>query len=234
VKLAAGLRAVRIAREKTIWYREWHLQVRTGLVWSKGPSPGTQTAFETALVRLGEESGKLEECVRLLSEYFAAEDRMMRKLLARAAYPMFLVLFSVVFGPLPLVFQGRTGAYLVLAGGALALVALFGGAALMAVLRWYLDQPKYVLGRLLRSLTFAIEAGLPLGKAAQLAADATGDSAVIAHVRSQSRQGGSRPLTATFAGCPHVTAPALAAMEVAEQTGDYDNSLRRLAELTEG
>jgi type II secretory pathway component PulF len=222
-----------MGREKAAHYRMWHLRVHTGLAWSEERAPGTPVAFETALVELGGESGKLEDCLRLLADYFAAEDRMIQRLLARMSYPMLVLLVGCVIGPLQLAVMGHVTAYFVLAGSGLALLALGGGSLLMGALQWYLNQPKYVLGRLLRALTFAIEAGLALGRAAQLAADATGNAAVIAHVRARTRQAGIQPLAQTFAGCPHVPPHALAALEVAEATGDYTNTLRRMAELTE-
>ncbi len=51
------------------------------------------------------------------------------------------------------------------------------------------------------------------------------------------RQGPARiarqPLAETFRGCPVVTVEALAAMQVADASGDYANTLRRLADLVE-
>ncbi len=88
--------------------------------------------FEAALLELGEESGRLEECLRLLGDYFAAEHRMITWLKKKLTYPMFNALAAAVLGPLPLVFTGHTGAYLVSAGGALALCAAAGGGLLLA------------------------------------------------------------------------------------------------------
>jgi type II secretory pathway component PulF len=226
---------VRSGRDKAIYYRMWHLRQRAGLAWPDDPSPHATLPFETALVALGKESGKLEECVALLAAYFSEEDRVVLKVLKKAAYPMFLALAGALIGPLPLLAAGRWGAFLVVALGGLAAWALAGGSLLLGTVRWFLEQPRYVLDRLLRALTFAVEAGLSLGRAAALAAQASGDASVIAHVRRAGPAAtAGQPLATTFAGCPHVPFAAIAAMEVADASGDYSGSLKKLADLYQG
>jgi len=230
----AALRAVRRGRDKAAYYRTWHLQLRAGLPYPENPSPGAAVPFETALVALGKESGKLEECLHLLSGYFTAEDRAVQRVLRQAAYPMFTALVATFIGPLPLVFLGHAGAYLLAVTGGLVLWASAGGSLLLGVVHRYLAQAKYVRGRLLRALTAAIEAGLPLGRAATLAAEASGSADIVAHVRrAGARAAATQPLARTFAGCPMVTREMLAAMEVADASGDYAGTLQRLAMLVE-
>ena len=231
----AALRAARSGRDRAAYYREVNLKIRAGVSGPVAPWPGGPVPFEAALLKLGEESGHLEEITRLLSDYFAAEDRMVLKVINKAAYPMFVALAAAVIGPLPLIFRGHALAYLVIATAGTLLWAAAGGALLRGTVDRYLAQPKFVLGRLLRALTIAIEAGLPLGRAATLAADASGSPDIIAHVRGVgARAGASQPLAVTFRGCPFVPFTALAAMEVADASGDYGNTLRRLADLTGG
>jgi hypothetical protein len=43
----------------------------------------------------------------------------------------------------------------------------------------------------------------------------------------------SQPLSRTFTGCPFVDRPMVAAMEVADASGDYSGTLRRMADLYE-
>lgn len=209
----------------------WHLQLRAGMPYPSAPSPGAQVPFETALVTLGKASGKLEEILLLLAAYFAAEDRMVLKVMQKAAYPMFVSLAAAVIGPLPLLFTAGAGAYFVTALGGLSLWLLAGGSLLMGVLNQYLARPQFVLDRLLRALVIAVEAGLPLGRAATLAAEASGNDEVIAYVRRVGAKATNQPLAATFRGCPHVPHHALAAMEVADASGDYTGALRKLADL---
>jgi type II secretory pathway component PulF len=233
--LGAALRELRRGRDKSAHYRMWQLRQHAGLSHPEQPAPGRSVPFETALVKVGEESGKLEECLQLLAVYFAAEDRMVRTVVRKAAYPMFTLLAATFIAPLPLLFSAAGSlAYVTTVTAGLALWLLGGGSLLLGVVRWYLAQPKYVLGRLLRALTIAVETGLPLGRAAELAAAAAGNDAVLAHVRSQGAlAASSQPLSRTFAGCPFVPPEALASMEVAEATGNYGDTLARLADLYE-
>ena len=143
---AAAFRAVRSGQRKAAYYRMWHVRERAGLAWPEVPSPGAQVPFETALVALGKESGKLEECLRLLGDYFSAEDRLMLKVIKKAAYPMFVALAGAVIGPLPLIFRVSVTAYLVSAGSLVALWLVAGGSLLMGVMNRYLNQSKYVRG----------------------------------------------------------------------------------------
>jgi len=223
---------IRSGRDKAAFYRMWHLHQHTGVRRPDTAAPGPAVPFEQALVALGEETGKMDDVLRLLADYFEAEDRATQKALRHAAYPMFTALIAVFIAPLPLIFLGRTGAYFsaVTLGVLLWGVAAFGIATGNA--RWYLNRPKYVLGRLLRALTIAVEAGLGLERASQLAAEASGNDAVVAHVRRQtSRQRARQPLAETFRGCPYVPFTAIAAMEVADVSGDYGGTLKKLAEL---
>jgi type II secretory pathway component PulF len=231
---ASAFRAIRSGRDKAAYYRMWHVRQRAGLAYPDDPSPGPQVPFETAIVALGMESGKLEECLRLLGDYFTAEDRMVLKVIKQATYPMFLALAGAVIGPLPLAFKVGVGAYLVSAGALVALWLMAGGSLLMGTVNRYLNQSKYVRGRLLRALTIGIEAGLTVGRAATLAAEATGNAEVIGYVRrSGAKAVASQPLAQTFRGCPHVPAHAVAAMEVAERSGNYAGTLKKMAELEE-
>jgi len=232
---ARAWRSVRLGRDKSAYYRMWHVRQRAGLAYPDQPSPGAPQPFETALVALGKESGKLEECLRLLADYFAAEDRMVLKVLRLAAYPMMTALAATFIAPLPLAFAGSGGAYLITVMAGLALWATAGGTLLTTVMRRYLGQPRFVLARLLRALTFAVESGLPLARSAALAAAASGSAGIVAHVRGVSeRAAATQPLASTFAGCPYVPATAIAAMKVADASGDYSGALKKMAELYDG
>lgn len=231
--LRTALRHVRRGRDKSAFYRMAHLEVRTGLR-EPGPSPGAPVPFETALLALGRETGHLEEVTRLLADWFAAEDRAVLQVLKHAAYPMTTALAATFIAPLPLLFTGAgAAAYALTVAGGLALWGAAGGGLLAGVVAAYLQRPGFVLGRVLRALVIAVEAGLPLGRAAQLAADASGSGDVQSWVRRQGPRVTQQPLAATFRGCPHVDAAALAAMEVADASGDYAGTLGKLAELVE-
>jgi type II secretory pathway component PulF len=69
----------------------------------------------------------------------------------------------------------------------------------------------------------------------QLAVSATANEAIRAHVaRFPPEQVSGQPLSRTFTDCPFVDRPMVAAMEVADASGDYSGTLRKLADLYEG
>jgi type II secretory pathway component PulF len=197
--------------------------------------PALFAPFEAALLVLGEESGALEQCLRLLADYFAAEHRMMRWVKQKMSYPLTEMLAAAVIGPLPLLFNGHSALYLPAAAAGLAVCSLAGGSVLLAVARYYGRQPRFVRGRLARALTIAVEAGLPLGRAVELAVAATGDPAIAAHVAGiPAKTIATQPLARTFAGCPKVPREMVAVMEIAGVTGDYSGTLKKLATLYDG
>jgi type IV pilus assembly protein PilC len=196
--------------------------------------PELFTPFEAALLVLGEESGALEECLRLLSEYFAAEHRLVLWVKKKMTYPMFNVVAATFIAPFSLLFFGHTAEYLGIVVSGLGVELLAGGSLLLAAAKWFQQRPKFVRGRLLRALTIGIESGLPLGRAVDLAVSATANDAISAHVARFTReQLWGQPLSKTFAGCPAMPREMAAAMEVAEVTGDYSGTLRKMADLYE-
>lgn len=191
--------------------------------------------FESALLNLGEESGALEACLKLLADYFAAEHRMIIWVKKKLSYPMFQAVSATFIGPLPLIFLGHTDRYLMIVVGGLGALFIFGGTLLKAAARWYGNRGAYVRGRLARALTLGVEAGLPLGRVVELAVDASASPAIRAHVaRFPKKMVSSQPLAKTFAGCPGVPREMIATMEVADASGNYGETLKRLADLYDG
>jgi type II secretory pathway component PulF len=217
--------------------RQWLLQGtrrRQALAAITRARPELFTPFEAALLVLGEESGALEQCLKLLAEYFAAEHRLVLWVKKKLTYPMTQALAATFIAPFPLLFFGHTGAYLGVVGCGLAALLLAGGGLVLAAARWFQQRPRYVRGRLLRALTIGIESGLPLGRAVELAVDATANQEVRAHVaRFTPQQLSTQPLSKTFSGCPVLPRAVTAAMEVAEATGDYSGTLKKMADLYE-
>lgn len=214
--------------------RRWLLagtKRRVSLAQLVAQKPALFLPFEAALLKLGEESGALENCLRLLADYFAAEHRLIVWLKGKLSYPMFQALAASFIAPFPLLFFGHTAAYIAIAGGSVGTLLLAGGGILKAAAAWYGQRPKFVLARLLRALTTAIEAGLSVDRAVTLAVDAAGSPPLTAHVRAQGRAVATQPLSKTFDRCQVVPQQAVAAMKVAEATGDYSSTLQKLAEL---
>lgn len=187
--------------------------------------------FEAALLRLGEESGALEHCLRLLGDHYGAEHRMTLWVKQKLSYPMMNAFAACFIAPFPILFFGNATAYLLTALGGVTTLALAGGGILVGVARWYGSKPAFVLARLLRSLTTAVEAGLSIGKSVELAVEAAGSPALSAHVKAQGRGILDQPPAVTFAGAPGIPTEVIAAMRVAEATGDYGATLGRMAAL---
>lgn len=197
--------------------------------------PDRFAPFEAALLVLGEETGGLEECLGLLADHFAAEHRMMLRVKRRLTYPLVELLAASVIAPIPLAVAGHVGAYLLTAGGAVALCFAAGGSILAAAARRYARQPRFVRARLARALTIGIRAGLPLTQTVELAVAAADEPAIAAHIAAiPARTVATQPLAKTFAGCPLIPREMTAAMEVAEASGDYEGTLLKLALLYEG
>lgn len=196
--------------------------------------PALFEPFEAALLTLGEESGQLEPVLTALGEFFWRQYKMMLVVKKRLAYPMFVALFATFIGPLPLVFMGQSRAYVAIVVLGLLAWAALGGSVLAGRAQAYQREPAFVRARLARALATALEAGLPLGRAATLAVRAAGSPGLTAHVRRfDERALTSQPLSRTLEGAPGLTPEFHAALLVAERTGDFRTTLRKLAELYE-
>jgi len=191
--------------------------------------------FEAGLLQLGDEAGGLEQALTLLAEYFQAEHRMVLDIKKKMSYPLMNAVAAIFIAPFPLLFYGRVTAYVLTATGGLVLALAAGGGLLHAVARWFGNRPKYVLGRLLRALALGVEAGLPLDRVVTLGVAAAGDPALSAHVaRHSARARGSQSLAATFRGASLLPPAVFAAFEVADASGNYSGTLRKLADLYDG
>jgi len=188
--------------------------------------------MERALLVAGEETGGLEQALNTLASHYNAEQRMLLKVWAKLTYPLVTSFVACLIAPLPLLVQGKTGVYLLSAVTTMTLWYLFGGAVIVALAARYANRREFVLARLARGMASAVEAGLTLDRAAVLAADSSGHPQVIAHVRRlPARTIATQPLSVTFVSCPLVPPEMIAAMKVAELSGDFTGSLRKLAEL---
>lgn len=190
--------------------------------------------FEAALLRLGDESGTLEQVLGALAAFFERQHRMMLAVKKQLAYPLFVSLAAVVLAPLPLVFKGQATAYFATAGLGVAAWMLLGGSVIAARAQRYQRRPMFVRARFARALMMTLEAGLPLARSVRLAADASGDPALAAHVaRFGESTLGTQSLQETLKRAPTMTPDLLATLSVAERTGDFRTTLGRMAELYE-
>ena len=80
-----------------------------------------------------------------------------------------------------------------------------------------------------------VEAGLPLAKVTEFAVAAAGHPDLTTHLEKTPRlERGRQPLAKTFAGSSVLPFEVLAALEVADTTGNYGDTLGKLARLYDG
>ncbi len=210
------------------------VQQRNPLETTVRARPDLFIPFEASLIALGEESGGLEDILQLLAGYFEAEHRMMLWVKKKMSYPMMNLIAAIFILPFPILFFGEPVLYGLITMVELVAAIMFGGTALLAVARWYRGRPKVVLVRLCRALAVGVEAGLSLDRVVKLAVDSAADRDLVEHVgRIPPRQLRTQPLEKTFAGCALIPFEMRAALNVAHETGDYGNTLRKLADLYE-
>jgi type II secretory pathway component PulF len=157
--------------------------------------------FDLALMRAGEESGRLVECFRMLSQHYAERARLTEALIRQLLYPAFIFHFAALIFPpalLPkLVWEGQVVPFLLQKATFLAPVYAIVFLLVLAGQgrhgEWWRAQiervlhPVPVLGRALREQALArlaaalealIAAGVTIIEAWDLAAAASGSPAV--------------------------------------------------------
>jgi type II secretory pathway component PulF len=81
-----------------------HVQVQLGQGYSLAEAlryqKGWLPPFDLALLKAGEESGRLPECCRLLSSYYEQRARLVRQVTSTLLYPLFLAHFALLVFPL--------------------------------------------------------------------------------------------------------------------------------------
>lgn len=187
--------------------------------------------FERALLTFGDETGKLEDALRLLADYYAGKNREIMHVKKQLAYPFFCSLAACFIAPFPLLFFGHPAAYTLSALGAATMVMIAGGAAVAAVAAKYGRKPELVQARMARALAVAVEAGLPLPRALRLAADVSGDEDIRNALKStKDHDLATSSIRETLS--PHVTREFSQMIATAEVTGDF-SVLRRMADIYE-
>jgi len=155
-------------------------------------------SFDLALIHAGEQSGRLESCMRLLANYYDDRARVARQVLADLAYPIALFHLAVFIFPFSQLFiTGNLRAYLYSTFG--VLLPFYGLVAFVVFAtqsrhgehwRAWIERllhPVPVLGtawlylalsRLAASLEALISAGVTIFEAWELAATASGSPAL--------------------------------------------------------
>jgi len=154
--------------------------------------------FDIALLQAGEQSGRLDNCFRLLGDYYTDRARLARQVIGDLAYPLFLLHFAVFILPFAEFF--RTGdwvMYLAKTLGVLIPLYALGLAVIYATQSTHEGnwrsvielglRPVPVLGKARRELALArlssalealLGAGVTVIEAWELAASASGSPAL--------------------------------------------------------
>jgi len=191
--------------------------------------------LEFAMLQMGEESGKLEETLEMLGEHFNAEHRAMLEVKRKLAYPMASAIAAIFIAPLPIIFFGNALLYLAIVASETLVALSIGGAVLAAAANRYRSKPKVVLARFCRTLALTVEAGLGLDRVAEFAVLAADNAELTEYWNRLPRDRKSgQSLAAMFASSRIIPRTVTAALEIADVSGDYNGTVRKLAELYTG
>jgi type IV pilus assembly protein PilC len=206
-------------------------------------------AFDISLLQAGEHSGRLDQCFRLLAEYYTGRAKIARQVIADLMYPAFLFHFAVFILPFPKFFQsGNAAVYLAQTFGVLipiyiVVLLLVYAAQSKHGERWRAMVEKTIhpvpvlgtarrylaLARLAASLEALISAGVTIIEAWDLAATASGSPALRRTVRGwkPALLSGSTPaeVVSSSGRFPDLFANQYASGEI---SGKLDETLRRL------
>jgi type II secretory pathway component PulF len=206
--------------------------------------------FDIALLHAGEQSGRLPECLRLLSNHYTEQARLIRQTLTDLAYPLVLLHLAVFLFPFAQFFvSGNLAAYLGKTVGVLAPFYLLALGLIYAFQgrrseTWragveQLLHPVPLLGtgrralalaRLASALEALLSAGVTIIEAWEIAALACGSPAICAAVaRWEPRlRAGQTPAEAVRESgvFPEVFANLY---QTGEVSGTLDDSLRSLS-----
>lgn len=165
---------------------------------------GRLPEFDFALIAAGEQSGRLDICLHMLSAHYQHQSTLLARLMSGLAYPVMIVHLGVLLAPLPtLILKGDFGAYFLAVLTGLIPVYIVGFALAYALkethsLRWrtvveavvrpipVLGKARHeiALGRLAAAAEALLNAGVPVIRAWQLAAEACGSPRLLKEIGS--------------------------------------------------
>jgi type II secretory pathway component PulF len=196
-------------------------------------SGGPFEDFERALLAVGEESGNLDQALRLLGDFYTAKHKLMLWVKKQMAYPFLTMLAACFIAPFPLFFSGQTALYLVTAFSGVAVLLATSGVIVAGVAASYGRRPALARARLARAMATAIEAGLTVPRAVRLAGDASANPQIRSYVTARREADlAARPISETMSACPHMSPDFIEILKTAEHTGDW-TPVKRIAELYE-
>ena len=234
-------------------------QVESGqtLAESMKSVPGWLPQFDGAMLDAGEQSGRLDATFLLLADFYRRRVHTAREVLNNVSYPLFVLHFAVFLLPFPTLFRtGDIGAYLIATLGflvpayAIAATVIYAAQArrgigcrafIEGITRWIplLGAARFSLaiGRLSTALAALISAGVPMVRAWELAAQASGSVAVWRVVRQWRRPLEEGMTPADLLGQAGLFPEYFVKLyRTGEVTGSLDDTLDRLGDhyLEEG
>lgn len=182
--------------------------------------------FEGAVLTAGDDSGMINDAVRLLTEYFSGEHK--RRLAIRNAmgYPVFagvVLAFGLPFFVLP---RSPVSTYVISIAILFTAFLLLGGAVISTLASISLSTHSLTRARFARVLAMTLAADIPLGRAVRLAVDASENHVLIEQIKNRPEgELSTTPLATLFAGCAEIPAGLMGQMMIADATGDYKGTL---------
>jgi type II secretory pathway component PulF len=182
--------------------------------------------FEGAVLAAGDESGTLNQSLRLLTDHFSGEFKRCLSVRNALGYPVFVGLVAAFGLPFVLLPKSPIRTYVIAILVLLAAFLLLGGVLISILGAIALNTNALTRARFARVLAMTLEAGLPIGRAVRLAVDASGNRVIAEQIKKRSeRELGTTPLAKLFEGCEQVPAGLIGQMMVADATADYKGTL---------
>ena len=215
--------------------------------------PNVFATLDVMLVDAADTSGNLSESLKLLSEWYDFSNRLKNKLISGLMLPLVVIHIAAFVGPLPYLFMGiiNVAGYIIKVAITLALFYIPLSIILATLhlmpntgtIRRFLDfvvlkipilglaVRQLALSRYCRAFNMLYKAGIPIIQCAQQAPGVTGN-VIVADVV----QGGAERAQAgnmVWEGfSPKLPAEFLNIWRIGEETGELDNSIKRLADNT--
>jgi type II secretory pathway component PulF len=216
--------------------------------------PSIFRRFQVAMVEAAEAGGMLDQILTRLADYLEREHEIRREISRRTLYPKILIVSSIFIPPIKfLIFDGLPAYLRATVGQVLPLLlALFGCGVLGRVLlrnatvRSFYDTVKvsspflgsiprqFAVGKLFRSLSALYGAGLPVGRALRVSADACDNEFIARRVEQETpRVERGEPLSVALGSTRLFTPMVLGMVATGEQSGDMEGMLRKVADYQE-
>ena len=215
--------------------------------------PNVFATLDVMLVDAADTSGNLSESLKLLSEWYDFSNRLKNRLISGLMLPLVVIHIAVLVGPLPYLFMGiiNVAGYIIKVAITLALFYIPLSIILATLhlmpntgtIRRFLDfvvlkipilglaVRQLALSRYCRAFNMLYKAGIPIIQCAQQAPGVTGNVIVADIVKggAESSQAGNM----VWEGfSPKLPADFLNLWRIGEETGELDNSIKRLADNT--